>query len=143
MSGLNVAATVKAAINATPQALPELAHRFGVTQTIVMLWADGLAQPPDRDEVVRTAETLMRWHKTWNPRFLAYCQAGGNPDPDKMLAHDEKRWKGGKMTGFVLWVQERWSTWRKLQGIAPDAPLFDADHQEFDRWLWQNLGSVE
>jgi hypothetical protein len=141
--GVNMSATLQAAIDATPVALPVLAAKFGVTQNTILLWADGRGHPPSRTLVIREAENLMRWYNHWNPRYLAYCQAGGEPDPDITIARDEERWKGGKMTGFMLWLRERWATWRRIKGMTPDAVLFEADHQEFDQWLWANLGAVE
>src|SRR5687767_10310817 len=41
----------------------------------------------------------------WNPRYLMYAAAHGHKDdPDGMLKEDEQTWKGGSMTGFILWI---------------------------------------
>jgi hypothetical protein len=40
-----------------------------------------------------------------NPRYLAYCRAHGRT-PAEMLEHDDKEWPGGKMTGFILWLDD-------------------------------------
>ena len=71
---------------------------------------------------------------SWNPRFVAYARAH-NRTPEGMLAHDERRWPGGKMTGFMLWVQGHWKTWREERGVPWDYPLLQVDHDDFDKMI--------
>lgn len=70
----------------------------------------------------------------WNPRYVAYATAHGR-DPDAMLAHDVERWPGGKMTGFLLWIGERWATWDAQRGQGRDHVRGDAEIKAFDAWL--------
>ena len=44
---------------------------------------------------------------TTNPKYLAYCKAHGEPDPEAMLERDRVEWPGGCMTGFILWIGEK------------------------------------
>ncbi len=74
----------------------------------------------------------------WNPRYLAYCVAHGEPDPDKMLTKDSARWTGC-MTGYILWIQARWSEWRRLMGYKGSDPLWPIDHAMFDMWLFTGV----
>ena len=75
----------------------------------------------------------------WNPRYLAYCRAHGHPDPDDMLAADDERWPGGVMTGFILWIAERWAEWSPIRKAEkPDychEVKTDDDHAAFTAWL--------
>lgn len=73
--------------------------------------------------------------RRWNPRYTEYCRAHGEASPERMLEADRERSPGGVMCGFTLWIQEKWSRWRKLNGIPSDAPLWDRDHAAFDSWL--------
>lgn len=79
--------------------------------------------------------------KRWNPRFVAYARATGEPDPDRALARDGDAYPGGKMTGFILWIRERWTAWYLANGRVPDRPscpapmLSQADHESFDRFI--------
>lgn len=71
----------------------------------------------------------------WNKRYLEYARAQGTPDPDAMLRRDVSRFPGGKMAGFILWISARWDQWRAAKELARDAPLSQAQHDEFDAWL--------
>lgn len=79
----------------------------------------------------------------WNPRFLLYCAAGGEPRPKLTLARDGKRWPGGRMTGFTLWIDDRWRAWYAATGFDPKRAKCDKEHAAFDAWLARNLGEVE
>lgn len=70
----------------------------------------------------------------YQPRYVAYARAHGRT-PDEQLAHDEDRWPGGCMTGFICWIGERWQEWRRENGISLDYPLSRKDHADFDQWL--------
>jgi hypothetical protein len=71
----------------------------------------------------------------WNPRYVVYCRAHGMPDPEEMLKHDRKRWPGGCMTGFLLWIPGRWREYVRLNPGVNLEFLTDADHADFDAWL--------
>lgn len=70
---------------------------------------------------------------TYQPRYLAYCQAHGMT-PEAMDAHDEERFPGGCMTGYILWIGDRWAEWAKVNG-RKDQQRTAADHASFDAWL--------
>lgn len=68
-----------------------------------------------------------------NPRYRAYCRFHGL-SPEKMAEVDEKRWPGGRMCGFILWIGER------LAEARQDCPTFFlfgvlCNHAGFDAWL--------
>jgi hypothetical protein len=69
-----------------------------------------------------------------NPRFIAYAKSEGLA-PAAVLSLDAERFPGGKMTGFMLWIQGRWAAWRRLNGLARYEQLSEADHAAFDAWL--------
>lgn len=73
--------------------------------------------------------------KRWNSRYLAYAKANGEPSPEAMKASDRKRYPGGLMCGFMLWMDICWSEWRSIKGYDRNRPLGVADHVEFDAWL--------
>ena len=68
-----------------------------------------------------------------NPRYVAYAKAHGTPDQDAMLAQDRERYPGCCMTGYVVWIGERWTEWLKATGRR--RPLTEEDHAAFDAWL--------
>jgi len=41
--------------------------------------------------------------KNLNPRYVSYAKAHGKT-PEKMLEHDKKKYPGGSMCGFILWM---------------------------------------
>lgn len=78
--------------------------------------------------------------KDWSPRYLAYVKDEGFQDPDAMLAHDRERYPVGyKMSGFILWINDRWNEWARLTGHPrakdANAPFWPKDHVAFDAWL--------
>lgn len=80
----------------------------------------------------------------YNPRYLAYAAAHGR-DPEAMLAHDAEAWPGGNMTGFLLWISERWQAFGNVRGVrAPRYyPWSDEDHADFDRFIGVPRGGEE
>lgn len=72
---------------------------------------------------------------TWQPRYVAYCYSQGELDPSHMLETDRERWPGGVMCGFILWIQEQWRVYRKLNNLPPNEPVSEAHHENFDTWL--------
>lgn len=86
---------------------------------------------------------------TLNPRYVAYCKSQGRT-PDDQLKHDEEKYPGGSMTGFILWTNEKWNEFgekmirdrkipSKLEGHSLSEHLglcLGADkHRLFDSWL--------
>jgi hypothetical protein len=75
-----------------------------------------------------------------NPRYFEYARKHGRT-PSEMLAHDEVRWPGGCMTGFILWIDARWQefdqitkkAYRLYHGRTQNA------HSVFDHWLRTGL----
>lgn len=76
----------------------------------------------------------MSTERKWNPRFVRYAEAHGRT-PEQMLEHDREAWPGGKMVGFMLWIQGRWSEWRAANRLRANDVLGPADHAAFDEWL--------
>lgn len=72
--------------------------------------------------------------KEWNPRYVAYAKAHGM-SPAQRSAQDEVDWPGGCMTGYLLWIQERWSVWLGSVGLPHDYPCGPEQHADFDAWL--------
>lgn len=84
---------------------------------------------PDGEARASTAPSF----KGWNPRYVAYCEAHNVTDPDEMIAFDHARFPGGRMTGFIVWIQAMWIRWdRANPGRTMHGP---AEHHDFDRWL--------
>jgi hypothetical protein len=84
-----------------------------------------------------------------NPRYLAYCRAHGESDPEAMLERDREAWPGGCMTGFVLWIGEMKrgmakthpeAMFRGWNGAATDQIV---DQAAFDKFLADQAGRVE
>ena len=70
-----------------------------------------------------------------NPRFVAYARQHGKT-PREMLEHDKKRFPGGRMAGFILWIGARWGEWHEARGLRRhEHILTDRDHADFDDWL--------
>jgi hypothetical protein len=51
------------------------------------------------------------------PRYAAYCVKNGK-NPDEMLEADRKRWPGGVMCGYILWIQKSILRYRKAKPEA-------------------------
>ena len=72
--------------------------------------------------------------KGWNPRFVEYAAEQGRT-PEEQTISDREAFPGGCMTGFILWIGERWTEWAKLRGRNLAEPTTGSDHLDFDRWL--------
>lgn len=73
-----------------------------------------------------------------NPRYLAYCKAHREPDPDKMIEKDTELYPGGFMTGFIVWIGSMWMEWKQenKKFYAGDSHTpSNEDHDLFDAWL--------
>lgn len=74
----------------------------------------------------------------WNSRYIQYCRVNGELNPNRMLENDSERYPGGKMCGFILWVQNKWRQWYEFIGIGKlsvyEQRLYQ-DHAAFDKWL--------
>jgi len=75
--------------------------------------------------------------KQWNPRYLAYCRAHGNNDPEAMLEQDREKYPGGCMCGFILWLQNMWSQFHKFMEVPANSETAYSQkyHDKFDLWL--------
>ena len=77
---------------------------------------------------------------SFNSRYVAYCKAHGEDNPETMLEKDAERYPGGKMVGFNLWIQHKIFTWKTLQNYPKDNAgrylvFTGEDHNAFDAWL--------
>lgn len=91
-----------------------------------------------KNAVLRWVRRIVtRWQRPrtgkWNPRYLAYCRVH-RKTPRQMHNYDARRFPGGSMCGYMIWIQGCWSAWREIHGV-PDIPLNDDGHAQFDRWL--------
>jgi hypothetical protein len=83
--------------------------------------------------------------RLWNPRYLAYAKSNGVDDPAQMIASDEERFPGGKMTGFIVWIGRQWERFRAQTGrrhcgpASRDYPPGGGPDEQaaFDAWLQQ------
>ena len=67
----------------------------------------------------------------YNPRFTAYAKANGKTELE-MMEHDTEKYPGGKMTGFIIWMDARWAQFNTETG----SDNFTQDkHEKFDAWL--------
>lgn len=76
----------------------------------------------------------------WNPRYVAYAASTGM-GPAQRLRQD-KAGRGASMTGFIIWIGERWQEWSGGRTAARTAE----DHRQFDAWLaetFQCAGQME
>lgn len=52
----------------------------------------------------------------WQPRYVAYAKSM-KMTPEEASVHDDNRWPGGCMTGFILWMHEQSGAFAKHLGI--------------------------
>mgnify|MGYP001595777524 CR=1 FL=1 len=81
-----------------------------------------------------TNGTQRHEEECWNPRYGAYAAAHGLA-PDEMLREDAAKFPGGRMAGYLVWMNARWQEWRALHGIKPNAFLSTLEHDDFDAWI--------
>lgn len=65
----------------------------------------------------------------FQPYFVAYATAHDRSPADQ-LDHDKARWKGGCMTGFILWIGQQRAAFRKAR---PEAFLGDSI-ADYEAW---------
>ena len=92
-------------------------------------------------QAMRVLEAARSRDEGVNPRYLAYCVAHGEPSPDAMLERDRVRFAGGLMVGYIVWINARWSEWRRLVGLREYDALGDTAHASFDRWLADRIAA--
>jgi hypothetical protein len=75
----------------------------------------------------------------WNPRYVAYARASGK-HPSQMLSLDRKRYPGGRMSGFIRWIDSKWRKWDQVHAHPRDHVRTVKEHDDFTAWL---LADVE
>ncbi len=83
--------------------------------------------------------TMTEPTRDWNPRYRLYAKDHGR-EPDAMLARDDGKWPGGRMTGFMSWIEAAWIAFAAKYGVPThkrrDVELVVRDaHAVFDSWL--------
>lgn len=78
-----------------------------------------------------------------NPRYWLYARSLGHTLEEQKVA-DEVAWPGGSMTGWVLWMSEKWRGFCKVHEVRNSAEaglkLGDRVHGLFDNWLADDVG---
>ena len=67
----------------------------------------------------------------YNSRWLAYIKVHGYKNPEEALAGEKKKYPGGCMCGFIIWIQEQWKEFNESIGKN----LLKDTHEKFDAWL--------
>lgn len=80
-----------------------------------------------------SGETDSEGEIRYQPRYLAYCALTGGGSPSATMSRDEKKYPGGKMAGFILWVGEQWREWEGIFGKVEMKS--QEDYDRFDSWL--------
>ncbi len=70
----------------------------------------------------------------YNLRYLLYCKENGK-NPREMLAHDRKKYPGGSMCNYILWIDQQWFAFAKVKGLSRHDPRLAFDQKGFDEWL--------
>lgn len=60
----------------------------------------------------------------YQKRYIAYAKLH-DKTPDEMMAHDEKRWPGGIMCGYICFIMDMTARYRRAAGLKDDSPIFD------------------
>ena len=70
---------------------------------------------------------------TYQPRFVAYANSLGLT-PDEAIVKDSKKYPGGKMCGFMLWIQ---ANRKAFKAAHPNAFVGDwiSDQDAFTSFL--------
>jgi hypothetical protein len=78
----------------------------------------------------------------YNSRYLLYCKAHGNEgNPGRQLEEDSAKYPGGKMCGFMLWIQAKWRVFGDKNDVSIDyRTMYQKD---FDTWLTSEVHQVE
>lgn len=74
------------------------------------------------------------YEHAYQSRYIAYARAHGRT-PEAQDAHDDEAWPGGCMTGFILWIGDRWAEWKTAVNWPKAGVIGDQQHREFDEWL--------
>ena len=69
-------------------------------------------------------------------RYQAYAAAHGR-QPLDMLSHDRRRFPGGRMAGFLVWLDAQW---REFGVDVGARSITDGEHAAFDAWLTERGG---
>jgi hypothetical protein len=75
--------------------------------------------------------------KNINPRYMAYCLFYGITDPNKMLEKDIELYPGGKMLGFIQWIQENYLNFKKTIGRNSSDLISNDEQDKFTDYLFQ------
>lgn len=69
----------------------------------------------------------------WNPRYVQYARVHGR-SPEEMLEYDTGRFPGGKMCGYINWINARWNEYTSREKV--ERPVVSPGHHSaFDQWL--------
>jgi len=77
---------------------------------------------------------------SWNIRYSLYCLSNGHSE-EEQLEIDRGEWPGGCMCGYIIWINGKWSEFRKNKGYKVDRFMSGSDHKEFDSWLEDKVKS--
>lgn len=64
--------------------------------------------------------------RSFNPRYLSYCKSQGRT-LCKQHMHDVMEYPGGQMTGFILWIGDKF---KQFQTEHPDKCCNGAVHDQ-------------
>lgn len=67
-------------------------------------------------------------------RYQAYAKANGRT-PTAQRTHDQRAFPGGRMAGFIVWIQAQWRTFFAADGLKRPAHITPDMHARFDAWL--------